>query len=325
MQRLNRSIQAKEFSRLYLLYGEEQYLCRQYKDKLKSALCEDLSTMNIHHYEGKSIPIGEIIDLSETVPFFAPRRVFILEDTTLFAASGEQMAEYVNSLPDTSTFIFVQKEVDKRTKLYKAIKNHGTITEFTIQDAQTLKQWVASILKKDGLQIHEKTLEYFLEKTGSDMSTIRNELEKLICYAVGNNVITTDDIDAVCSVTVTNHIFDMITTLAQKNQKLALSLYEDLLALKEPAMRILFLISRQCSLLLTVKELRAKGYGNKEIAAAIKLPPFVAGKYMTQSGQFTRERLEQAVRACVEAEEAVKTGRIQDRLSIEMLMLSVFT
>lgn len=40
--------------------------------------------MNFAHYEGKGIDIRQLIDLCETMPFFANRRVIILEDTGFF-------------------------------------------------------------------------------------------------------------------------------------------------------------------------------------------------------------------------------------------------
>ncbi len=92
------------------------------------------------------------------------------------------------------------------------------------------------------------------------INNIRGELEKLFCYCMGRDVITAQDIEAVCTRQVSSQIFDMIDAVAQKKQKTALDLYYDLLTLKEPPMRILFLITRQFNLLLQVKELKNKGY-----------------------------------------------------------------
>ena len=65
-------------------------------------------------------------------------------------------------------------------------------------------------------------------------------------------MITEEDIDAVCITQVTNKIFDMITAIANRQTKKAMDLYEDLLTLKEPSMRILFLIARQFNQILQV-------------------------------------------------------------------------
>jgi DNA polymerase-3 subunit delta len=137
------------------------------------------------------------------------------------------------------------------------------------------------------------------------------------------DVITDADINAICTNRITNHIFDMINAIADKQTQKALQLYYDLLALREPPMRILFLISRQYNMLLQVKELKSRGYDNKSIGSKIGVPPFIAGKYVTQASRFKTVDLKWSVAQCVEAEEAVKTGRMNDIMSVELLIVAV--
>ena len=88
-------------------------------------------------------------------------------------------------------------------------------------------------------------------------------------------------------------------------------------------MRILFLIARQCNMLLQVKEMKSRGYDNKTIGSKIGVPPFIAGKYVAQAARFKTADLKKAVVQCVEAEEAVKSGRMNDIMSVEVLIVSV--
>lgn len=323
MQQLNEDLKSGQLKQAYLLYGEEAYLRKQYKDKVKAALLGDGDAMNSHYFEGKDINLGEIIDLAETMPFFAERRVIVLENSGLFKSGGEKMAEYLAEPASTACFLFVESEVDKRSKLYKQVQQLGRAVEFAIQDERTLKRWLAGILKKEGKQITENTAEYFLDKVGTDMENIRSELEKLVCYCMDREIVEREDIDMVCTTRINNHIFDMVTAIGDKQTKKALTLYYDLLALKEPPMRILFLIARQCNTLLQVKQLKNKGFDNKKIGEKIGLPGFVAGKYVTQAAKFKEKELKKAVERCVEAEESVKTGRMNDTMSVELLIMSV--
>ena len=95
MKQINEDIRQNKFRQVYLLYGEERYLRRQYREKLRKALCEGCDTMNIHSFEGKDISVGEIIDLAETLPFFGDRRVIFVTGSGLFKSGGEKMAEYL--------------------------------------------------------------------------------------------------------------------------------------------------------------------------------------------------------------------------------------
>lgn len=321
MQRINEDIKNNTFSQVYLLFGEEAYLRKQYKDKLKSALSADGDTMNCHYYEGKDISVGEVIDLAETIPFLAERRVIVLENTGLFKSGGEALAEYLSAPAPTVFFVFAEAEIDKRSKLYKAVQNKGVSVEFSIQDEHTLKRWILGMIKRENKNISENALNLFLNKTGTDMENIHKELEKLFCYCLEKDVITEADIEEICTQKVTNQIFDMVNAIADKQQKKALSLYYDLLSLREAPMRILFLIGRQFNILLMVKEMKKRGYDNKTIASKAGIPPFTVGKYAAQASKFKSKDLKQALNECVEADEAVKTGRMNDKMSVELLIV----
>ena len=323
MKQIAEDIKQNNFKQVYLLHGEERYLRRQYKDKLMHALSNDGDTMNTHVFEGKDIPIGEVIDLAETLPFLAEHRVILISDSGLFSSGGEKMAEYLSSPNESTIFIFNESSIDKRSKLFKAVQSKGYVAEFGVQDENTLKRWIAGVLAREGKKITENTVQLLISKTGTDMDNIHMELEKLICYSMGREVITNEDVEAICTTRITNHIFDMINAIAERQKSRALTLYYDLLALKEPPMRILFLIARQCNILLQVKELKSKGHDNKTIASKIGVPPFIVQKHINQAAKFKTSSLQRAVTQCVEAAEAVKQGRMNDRMSVEILIMTV--
>ncbi|MDE7067021.1 MAG: DNA polymerase III subunit delta, partial [Schaedlerella arabinosiphila] len=185
----------------------------------------------------------------------------------------------------------------------------------------TLKRWVAGLVRNENRQAGEQTIAYFLNKTGTDMENITKELEKLFCYTLGRDTITKEDVDAVCVTQISNHIFDMVDAVAQKKQRRALELYYDLLALKEPPMRILFLMIRQYRILLQVKGLLKSGYGRKEIASKAGLHPFVAGKYMDQAKHFPTRELRAILEEGAVLEQSVKTGKLTDHLAVELFLV----
>lgn len=320
MQVINSHIKNKEFKPVYLLYGSEDYLKKQYKQKLKAALLNGSDEMNYSYFEGKEIAVNQIIGFANTMPFFAERRVIIVENSGLFKTAND-LGDYLPTMPETTVMVFVESEVDKRNKLFKAVAKLGVVSEMNGMDERSLKVWIASRLKNDGKKITEQTVDYFLNKTGSDMETINAELEKLTCYVLDHEVITNEDVDAVVTVQITNQIFAMIDAIGSKKQRVALQLYYDLLALKEKPMTILYLITRHFNILLQVKELSALRYDNGSIAKKVGIPPFAVGKYLTQGRNFSNEILMKALRTSVDIEEQVKTGRLNEKIGVELLIV----
>ncbi|MCQ4833838.1 DNA polymerase III subunit delta [[Clostridium] symbiosum] len=319
MQTINEDIKSGQYKKVYLLYGEESFLKQSYKKKLKEAVAGD-DTMNYNYFEGKGLDVNELISLSDTMPFFSDKRLIIIEDSGFFKTSSEALADYLPMIPDTTCIVFVEDAVDKRNRLFKKVKELGHAAEMKRQDSAQLARWAGTILAQNGRKITGSTMNLFLERTGDDMENIRMELEKLISYTMGSDVVTTEDVEAVTTVQVTNKIFDMVNAIVTRKTRLAMDLYEDLLTLKEPPMRILFLIARQFNQLLLVKEMTAKGTDRGTIASKLKIPPFVAGKVSAQAGAFTREQILSYVKGCIEAEEAVKTGKMNDRMAVELLI-----
>ena len=319
MQTLNQDIKEKSFKKIYLLYGDEPFLVGSYKKKLREAITGG-DTMNFNYFEVKNPDVKEIISLADTMPFFADRRLILVDGSGFFKSAQEELAAYLPQMPDTTCLVFAESEVDKRNRLYKRVKELGYAAELNKQDTAQLMRWAAGILGRDGRKISRPVMEYFLERTGDDMENIRMELEKLVCYTMGRDVITKEDVDAVGTVHVTSRVFDMVAAIVAGNTKKAMDLYEDLLTLKEPPMRILFLIARQFNQLLQIKELTAAGKDKGAMASALKVPPFAVGKLTAQARAFTRDQILSWVTLCVETEEAVKTGRLSDRLAVELLI-----
>lgn len=321
MKRLKEDLKSGQLNQVYLLCGEEAYLKKYYKNELRKALVSPDDTMNYAYYEGKGIAVNEVIDLAETLPFFSERRLIMMENTGLFKSSAPELADYLKEMPDTTFMIFIESEIDKRGKLYKAVQAKGCVVELNKQDEDTLYRWVAGYIKREGKQTDDSTIRYFLAKVGDDMENIQKELEKLFCYTLEKDRITKEDVEEICTEQITNQVFDMVNAVADKEQRKALDYYYDLLALKEPPLRILFLLSRQFKLLLEVKALDAQGVGRREIAEKVGLNPYVVGKYQSQAKAFKSSTLRSILEDSVTTEEQIKTGNITEILGVELFII----
>lgn len=321
MKSIDEDIKTGQFQNIYLLYGEEVYLKRQYKEKLLQALVSEGDTMNFSSYEGKDISQGELIDLAETLPLFAERRVILVEDSGFFKNSSEELAAYLPEVAESTCFLFVESEVDKRNKLYKQVKKAGRIVCFERQSDDILMRWVGGRLKREGKAMTKAAYRCFITKTGNDMENIDRELEKLICYCMERDTIEEEQVEAVCAEQTENKIFEMINAVSEKRQKQALDLYYDLLTLKEPPMRILFLMMRQFQKLMLIKELAGQGADNRAIASKAGMPEFAVRRNRNMAANFTMQQIREAIEDGAELEESVKLGKMNDRIAVELLIV----
>ena len=321
MRTIDEDIKNQTFRTAYLLYGEEAYLKNQYKDKLKAALWQEGDTMNAAFYQGRNTNPKELIDLAETMPFFADHRLILVEDSGFFKSGAEDLAEYMEHIPQTTTFVFSETDVDKRSRMYKALKNNGRIVEFAAQNQELLTRWLLGRLRRENKNITKAAMQEFFDRVGMDMGTLDREMEKLICYCLDRDVIELADVEAVCPQAVTNRIFDMVGAIVECRRKDALEMYYDLLALKEPPLRILFLITRQYNILMQLKDLKRKGMNNSAMAKAAGVPPFAVSRSLGQASRLSVGSIEHILSYSVEMEEAVKTGQMNEQIAVELVII----
>ncbi len=320
MNTIKKHLKEKIFVNSYLLFGEEQYLVRQYKTKLADAICNG-DDMNLSFYEGKAINLNEIRDVSLTLPFFSDKRLIIIENSGMFKSASEGMVDILKNSPESTTFIFVENEVDKRNRLYKLINEKGYACEFKTPTDEDLTKWVFKYFKDAGKQITHNDMNLFMQIAGSDMDNIYNEAMKLIAYCLKKEVITADDICAICSTRTVDRVFDMIQAMATGNTDEVMRLYGDLLALKEPPMKILALIGGQFSKLFSVRKMMDEGSSGRVIADKLQIRSYFINKYINQAKSYTIQQLKDALTDCVETENLIKTGKTDEKYAVEMLII----
>ncbi len=330
-KQLNTELKEGQFRQCYLLCGSQAYLRGQNRDKLEKYLLGDGDRMNVSAYKGADLKIEQIIDQADTLPFFADRRVIILENTGFLgkskpdiSAMSDRLAAYLSKAPDTTFWIFNEESVDKRKKLYKAIKDRGLILPCENLDDRTLRSWTAGLFKTRGVQINARNLDYFLSRTGTDMFNILTEAEKLAAYTSQQGVVEARDIEAVCSIHLEDRIFDMIDAVTAGNVDTALAMYMELIGLQTAPQPILALIERQLRILLQVRELSAGRMDYSEIAKRTgQNAYFVKSKYLPAALRFREKALEDGLRSCVQADQDYKSGLISDRLAVEMVLVKL--
>ena len=260
-----------------------------------------------------------------TYPLNATKRVLVLDRTGIFKSGKDAFVEILQALPETTCVIICEPEVDKRSKAYKWIKKNGYVGEFLKKDQteKVLMRWVAALLGKEKKKIRESDVRFFLERVGDDMFQVKNETDKLISYVGEREEIRREDIEQITSGEVQNKIFELVAAIAEGKKRQALAYYDDLILLKEPPMRILFLIVRQYRILLLISNMRSLRKPDKDIAQAAGIPAFAIRKNAAQLGGYTVPILEHCIASCIQVEEEIKTGRISDQIGLETLIVGL--
>ena len=326
MKTLKEELKKEKFHKIYLFCGTESYLKNVYRKRLQEKLLGSVDDiMNCQYYEGKNVKANDIIEIANTLPFMNDHRLLIIENSG-FLKSGkknesDQLSDYVDNIPNTTCIILIEEEIDKRNKLYKKISKVGRVVEFNQLNESDLIMWLEQTLKQNKKNMARATISYFIQTVGTDMLLLENELEKLISYNLDKDNITMEDINSVSTVLLENKIFEMMDSISEKKQEKALMLYKDLITLREPPLRILFMLVRQFRILLQIKVAMKNNSNAYTIANEIGLRKFIVDKSMSQLRFFNENDLKSALNDCLNTETLIKTGKMDEMIGVENLII----
>ncbi len=319
-------IKKENYKQAYLFFGEENYLKRTYSEFLiNKFLNESEKTMNLSVFEGKSCNVDSIIDTFNTTPFFSEKRVILVKNSGLFYSGrkddSDSLAENLKYLPDSSYLIFVEEKIDKRNKLYKTL---GEIADFCECKTPTEKEmilFVKNIFKKQNFDLPGNVCAYLLRTVAHNMDSVLQESKKLIDYKYNEKSVSIQDIDDICIKSFELRIFDLLNAIGNKKSELALSIYKNMLLMKEEPIVIISMMARQFRLILLSVKLKQEGKFNSEICSELGIREFALRDYFTQASNFSEKILISALKDLLDTDIKIKTGQINNALGVELLIV----
>ncbi|HOM01268.1 MAG TPA: DNA polymerase III subunit delta [Acetivibrio sp.] len=332
IDKLKLEIKNESLNKLYLFYGEEEYLKKFYLGKIEEIILRDDTTgLNKVVIEGRT-EASKIIEACETMPFFAEKKLVVVKKSELFSSKKsktskdskkDELIEYLQSMPNYTCLVFYEEDIDKRLKITGAIKKHGMMVEFPFQKPPELVKWAVRVFKSYDKEIDASTASYFIDICEEGMTEILNEINKVVLYLGERPKVNVDDIKKVCTKSIKSRIFDLIDAIAERKLDLALKLLNDMIILKEPMPKVLFMIAKQLKQLLELKLLRSKGMDGKEACSKMGVNPYAVNKMIRQSDCFSLDKLKKAVQEALELDLSIKTGKINDRTAVEILICNL--
>jgi DNA polymerase-3 subunit delta len=214
-----KELKNKIYRPVYFLMGDEAYYIDQLTDYISGHVLTDAEkTFNQTVFYGKDADVHSIINSARRFPMMANYQVVIVKEAQELKKL-EDLLFYVEK-PLKSTLLVVNYKygnLDKRTKLYKALSNHILFESKKLYDNQ-VPEWIVNFLKKGGVAIDAEAAELIKESLGNDLSKIAHELDKLmLVLPEGNKMVTKTIIERNIGISKDFNTFELTKALGQKN------------------------------------------------------------------------------------------------------------
>lgn len=235
-------------------------------------------------------------------------------------------------MPETTCLIFMNHgDVDGRKKLFKYINKMGKVYKFDRIGKGDLIQWIKGHFTRAEKVINPSLVEYFADNIGyldrnsdTNLYHVQNEINKILAYVGDEKIVTEEHLKQLSIKSLDNDIFKLIDACWQKNISESLKIYNDMLLAGEHSFMILSMLSKGIKNLIKIKELKNQGLSIKEISQKAKIHEYTVKLYLRHIDKMSFSILDRALERCTLCERDIKSGRLYERLSFEMLFISLF-
>lgn len=327
---------------LYIFHGRDDFSRREELGRIKASLDSDgMLASNTDVLDGREVTPEQLTAICDTVPFLASHRLVVVEGLLKRFEAPDRprrggprpargpapelerwlgLAEYVQRLPASTTLVLLDDELSPDNPLFQALRAHAEVIEFRLLKPGAVLQWILERAQGRGLDISPAAARLLAELVGDNLWVLANELDKLAAYAQGRRIEGADVRALVEQVRQVN-IFAMVDAVVERRAPVALRLLRQQVADGAESGYLLAMVVRQYRLIIQAKELGLRGLTAQEIGQRLGIgSDFVLQRVLDQADRYSLSRLKKAYRRLLEADVAVKRGRYNEELALELLV-----
>ena len=306
---------------IYLLNSLEQFLIKKEIDKILKE--NNIDSINVNEYDLEENNLKEIIDDCSTYSLFSDKKAIIVKNSYLYTSkkSNEEdlklLEEYLNNYnPDTILIFVTNDKLDERKKVTKLISKVGKVETL---DTKDLTNTVIDLFKPYNI---DKTLvKTFIDRVGSNLSLISNEIDKIKTYKDKDMTITYEDIINLTKENIEANIFSLIDSIISKDKEKSLIIYNKLIDLNEEPISIIITLANKIRSLYQTKELYRKGYKESDIATILGVKPGYLYYLRDSLSKYDSYKLKDLLEKLADLDYGIKRGTISKKQALELFII----
>jgi DNA polymerase III subunit delta len=309
----------------YVFHGDDKHAIDRQLAELQERMGDRaMLDLNTSRFQGAGLSLSELQHACDSVPFLGDKRLVVVTDLVAARpAFMDELLAYLPDLPATTRLVFLEhKSLPKNHPLVSLADQSGYVRQFKRLEGASLEKWIRDEVAARGGQIAHRAAHLLALNVGNDLYMLEMEIEKLVLYK-GGEMIEADDVSLLCPYVAEASIFDLVDAMGTRNGQTAAQLLQKKLEEGVDPAFLFAMMVRQYRLLIMAAELAEAGHRAQEIAQALKIHPFVAGKVYGQSRTYSLEQLTQIYRRLLEIDVEVKTSQTDMVTALTLLVAGV--
>ena len=307
----------------YLIVGDDPFIKEREETRLRDKFLKP-GELELNYSVHRPDEVERIMDSAGTLPFLAERRVVLVRDIQEMPDAGaEAVLSYLEKKTDgKNVLIFSADNPFRKTKRFRRLSGLAEVVKADRPDEATVKKWIRSFFKREGIEITPQAVNLLVELKGTDTAGVKAELEKLFSFSGGERI-EESHVEDLVGRSVTETVFKLVDAINSKDTAWALRILEDLYDQKKKHQDIVGYLAWHIRMVQKVKYLSGKGFSSQAIAGELGYKPGFVKRLEAQSRKYTPERTAAWLASLLEADRIIKTSRFKPDLAMEMLVVGL--
>jgi len=304
-EEIHKDIQAKKYSPVYLLQGEEPFYIDKLSDLIENTVLDEAEKgFNQSILYGRDIDKIQLTGLAKGFPMMGTYQVIIVKEAQDFKAfsrgksddddsdKGKDSDPFINYLsnPLPSTilvFCYKYKMLDKRSKAYKSIEKSGVVFESKKIHDSKLTEWIEKYIVSRKYKIAPAAAKLMADYLGNDLSKVVNEIDKLTITLSEGTTIDASHIEKNIGISKDFNIFELQNALGRKDVIKSTQIVNYFRAnpKSNPFVLTIFNLFSYFSKVMLYHTLADKSQGN--VASKLKVNPYFVREYETAARNYS--------------------------------------
>lgn len=233
-------------------------------------------------------------------------------------ANSKPLEKYLKNPNPATKLILITSSIDKRSTIYKLIKEKGTIIEINELKPSELTSKINSYAKKEGVMIDYLAVNKLIDYNLNNYDLILSEIDKLKLI---KNKITKEDIIDYGSKIIGEENFALCDAITTKNKEETSKLLNDFIQNKEEVTPFIALLASSYRIILAVKSLSNKS--NETIAKDLNIHPYRVKLARDKASLYTLTELYNIIISLTNLDYKIKSMNVDNYMLLKIFLINI--
>lgn len=308
---------------VYLIHGDDDSKIDAWRSRVRKRAETENGPGALESFDARTDPADAVVAGLAALTFASGTRYLLVDDVGAWkAADAAPLVDAIGSLPPDTVLVTIVRGKPLKSLVAAVEQAGGEVRDHPAVKPWELPKWATGRARELGLRLDGEAAKTLVAIVGPGQQRLSRELEKISIALYPEATATVEDVERLAAGEASPKVYDLADAVAGGNAESAIELAEELSEWGERPSRFVYPVVGRLREVRRAVELLEGGLTEKELASALKMPPWRAKKVVALARRADREALERAICRFADLEIELRGGGDLDEATAVTLTLA---